>query len=161
MVKDVEKLGPKIDSYLLCNRKMALQSAIRLPGSETAGLACIAWQLGTGVVLTRVSSFSRSALPARRRLFSWFHVCSFALRLHVPLGTSAGVLSPGGVGRSRVLFREINSLNKSKLLLPPLKSTTTWFKHWPYVPPNFCSRACQLRFDSSVRHSQDSGCLKD
>jgi len=41
-----------------------------------------------------------------------------------------------------------------------LRFTTAWCQHWTHVPSNLCSRACQLRLDRSVWHSQDSGCLR-
>jgi hypothetical protein len=62
-------------------------------------------------------------------------------------------MTPGTVPRSH--------RSRSRLLVPPLRSTTTWCKHWPQVPRELCSRTCQLRLDSSVWHSHDSGCLKD
>lgn len=51
--------------------------------------------------------------------------------------------------------------SRRKLLMQPLRSTTTGCKHWPHVPRKLCSRACQLRLDRSAWHSQDSGCLKN
>ena len=51
--------------------------------------------------------------------------------------------------------------SRRKLLVQPLRSTTSGCKHWPYVARKPCSRACQLRLDRSAWQSQDSGCLKD
>jgi hypothetical protein len=57
--------------------------------------------------------------------------------------------------------REITMIQGVKLLVEPLRSTTTGCKHSPHVPRNCCSRACQPRLDRSVWNSEESGCLKD